>query len=170
METGTESDGTLLGVDLDITKGLVEVGGNDDVDGLDDTREVLVQILLGELELEKSAVDLVDDDNGLDTLTKSLAQDSLGLDADTLNGVDDDESTIGDTESGSDLGREVNVTGRVDQVDQEVVLLSLDGDVLKVLCVVELSVQRDGSRLDGDTTLLLVGTGISETSLTSLGS
>ena len=170
METGTEGDGTLLGVDLDITEGLVEVGGNDDVDGLDDTREVLVQILLGELELEKSAIDLVDDDNGLDTLTKSLTQDSLGLDTDTLNGVDDDESTIGDTESGSDLGREVNVTGRVDQVDQEVVLLSLDRDVLKVLCVVELGVQGDGSRLDGDTTLLLVGTSISETSLTSLGS
>lgn len=62
------------------------------------------------------------------------------------------------------------MTGRVDQVDQEVVLLSLDGDVLKVLYVVELGVQGDGSRLDGDTTLLLVGTGISETSLTSLGS
>lgn len=103
METGTEGDGTLLGVDLDITKGLVVVCGNDDVDGLDDTGEVLVQILLAELELEKSTVDLVDDDNGLDTLTKSLTQDSLGLDADTLDGVDDNERTIGDTESSSDL-------------------------------------------------------------------
>ena len=47
---------------------------------------------------------------------------------------------------------------------------SLDGDVLEVLGVVELGIQGDGSRLDGDTTLLLVGTSIGETSLTSLGS
>jgi len=104
MKTGTESDGALLRVDLDIAKSLVEVGGDNDVDGLDDTGEVLVQVLLGKLELEKSTVDLVDDDDGLDTLTKSLAQDSLSLDADTFDGVDDDESTIGDTESSSDLG------------------------------------------------------------------
>jgi hypothetical protein len=103
VETGTEGNGTLFGVDLDITKSLVVVGGNDDVDGLDDTREVLVQILLGELELEKSAVHLVDDNNRLNALTKSLTKHGLGLDADTLNGVDDDERTVGNTESSSDL-------------------------------------------------------------------
>lgn len=120
VETGAEGDGALVGVDLDITERLVEVGGDDDVDGLDGTGEGLVKILLGDLELEKSAIDLVDDDNGLDALTESLAEHSLGLDAHTLDGVDDDESTIGDTESGSDFGREINVTGRVDQVDQEI--------------------------------------------------
>jgi hypothetical protein len=162
VKTGTEGDGALLRVHLDITKGLVVVGGDDDVDGLDDTREVLVQILLAELELEKSTVDLVDDDDGLDALTKSLTEHSLGLDAHTFEGVDDDESTIGDTESGSDLGREVNVTGRVDQVDQELVLLRLDGDVLEVLRVLELGEQGDGGGLDGDTALLLVGARVGE--------
>ena len=73
------------------------------------------------MKLEQSSVDLVDDDDGLDTLTKSLSEDSLGLHADTFDCVDDDEGTIGDSESGCDLGREINVTGRVDQVDQEVV-------------------------------------------------
>ena len=120
VETGAESDGALVGVDLDITKGLVKVGRDDDVDRLDGTGEGLVQILLGDLELEKSTIDLVDDDDGLDALTESLAEHSLGLDAHTLDSVDDDESTIGDTESSSDLGREINVTGRVDQVDKEV--------------------------------------------------
>ena len=61
------------------------------------------------------------------------------------------------------------MTGRVDQVDQEVVLGGGDGDVLEVLGVVELGKQRDGGGLDGDTTLLLVSSGIGETSLTSLG-
>ena len=61
------------------------------------------------------------------------------------------------------------MTGRVDQVDQEVVLGGGNGDVLEVLLVLELGVQGDGSRLDSDTTLLLVSSGIGETSLTSLG-
>ena len=169
MKTGTEGDGTLLGVDLDITENLVEVGGDDDVDGLDGTREVLVKVLLAELELEKSAVDLVDNKDGLDALTESLTEHGLGLNADTLDGVDDDESTVSDTESGGNLGREINVTGGVNQVDQELVLLGGDRDVLEVLLVLELGVQGDGSRLDSDTTLLLVSSGIGETSLTSLG-
>lgn len=103
METGTEGDGTLVWVNLDITEGLVEVCGDNDVDGFDNTGEVLEQVLLGKLEFEKSTIDLVDDDNRLDTLTKSLSEDSLGLHAHTFNGVDDNEGTIGDTESSSDF-------------------------------------------------------------------
>ena len=45
--------------------------------------------------------------------TKSLAQHSLGLHAHALDAVDDDERTVGDAQSGGDLGREVNVAGRV---------------------------------------------------------
>jgi len=169
VQTGTEGDSTPVGVDLDITESLVEVGGDDDVDGLDGTREGLVQILLGDLELEKSTVDLVDDDNRLDTLTKSLTQDSLGLDAHTFDSVDDDESTISDTESSSDLRREIDVTRRVNEVDQEILALGLlANDVLDILGIVEVTVQSDGSGLDGNTTLLLVGTSIRGTGITSL--
>jgi hypothetical protein len=169
VKTGTEGDGTLVGVNLDITESLVKVGGNDDVNGLDDTGEVLVQILLGELELEKSTVDLVDDNNGLDALTESLAKHSLGLDTDTFDGIDDNKSTVSDTEGSGDLRREINVTGRVDQVDQEVVLGDLDGNVLKVLLVLELGVQGDGCGLNCHTTLLFVRSRICESRLTSLG-
>lgn len=169
VETGTESDGTLVGVDLDITESLVEVGGDDDVDGLNGTGEGLVQVLLGDLELEKSTVDLVDDNNGLNTLTKSLTQDSLGLDADTLDGVDDDESTVSDTEGSSDFRGEINVTGGVNEVDQEVLAVGLlANNVLDVLGVLKMTVQGDGGGLDGDTTLLLIGTGIGGTGITSL--
>lgn len=169
VETGTESDGALVGVDLDVTEDLVEVGRDDDVDGLDGTGEGLVQVLLGDLELEKSTVDLVDDDNRLDTLTKSLAQDSFGLDANTLDGVDDNESTISDTESSSNLGGEINVTGGVDEVDQELEAVGLlANDVLHLLLVFEVGVQGDGSRFDCDATLLFVGTSISGTGITSL--
>lgn len=42
VQTGTESDGTLFRVNLDITQGLVIVCGNDDVDTLDSSTERLV--------------------------------------------------------------------------------------------------------------------------------
>ena len=128
VETGTEGDGTLVGVNLDVTERAVQVGRDDDVDGLDCSGERLVEILLGDLKLEESTVDLVDNDNRLNALTESLTQDSLGLDADTLDSVDDDKGTISDTESSSDFGREINVTGGVNQVDQEVLAVGLLAD------------------------------------------
>ena len=170
VETGTEGNGTLLGVDLDVTESLVEVGGDDDVDGLDGTSEGLVRILLGDLELEQSTVDLVDDQDGLDTLGQGLTKDSLGLDTDTGDTVDDDQGTVSDTQSSSDLRREINVTGGIDQVDQELGTIDLLGDLLEILLIGELGVEGDGSGLDGDTTVLLIGTGVHVTTLTSLGS
>ncbi len=93
METGTESDGTLLWVDLNVTEDRVVVGGDDDVDGLDGSAEGLVKILLGNLELEQSSVDLVDNDDWLDSLGQGLTENGLGLYTDTLDTVDDDKGT-----------------------------------------------------------------------------
>ena len=93
VETGTEGDGTFLGVNLNVTEGGVRVGGDDDVDGLDGSGELLVQVLLGDLQLEQGSVDLVDDQDGLDSLGQGLTQNGLGLDTDTLNGVNDDQGT-----------------------------------------------------------------------------
>jgi hypothetical protein len=50
-----------------------------------------------------------------------LTQNSLGLDTDTVNGVNDDKGTIGDTESSSNFRREIDVPGGINQVDQEFV-------------------------------------------------
>ena len=170
VETGTESDGTSVGVDLDITERLVEVGGDDDVNGLNGTGEGLEKVLLGDLELEKSTVNLVDDQDGLNTLSQGLTQDSLGLDTDTGDTVDNDQGTVSDTQSSGNLRREINVTGGVDQVNQELVTINLLGNLLQILGVGELGVEGDGSGLDGDTTVLLVRTCVHKTSLTSLSS
>jgi hypothetical protein len=167
VKTGTESNGTAVRVDLDVTERLVLVGSDDDVDGLDGTSERLVQIFLGDLEFEKGTVDLVDDEDGFDTLSQSLAEHSLGLDANTGDAVDDDESTIGDTESSSNFRGEINVTGGINQVDQELRAVDGLGNFLEILLIGELGVQGDGSGLDGNTTLLLVGTGVHETGITS---
>ena len=65
---------------------------------------------LRKTKLEKSTIDLVDDNNRLDTLTKSLTEHSLGLHTHTFDGIDDNESTISDTESSGNLRREIDVT------------------------------------------------------------
>lgn len=127
VETGAESNGALLGPDLDITKSLVEVGRDDDVDRFDGSEERLIQVFLLDLKLEQGTINLVDDDNGLDTFTQGLSEDGLGLDADTFNGVDDDQGAIGDSQGSGDLGGEVDVTGRVDQIDQEFVTFDFLG-------------------------------------------
>ena len=169
VQTGTESNGTLLWEDLSVTKGWLSVSRDDNVDGLNSSREGLVQVLLGDLQLQQSSVDLVNNDNRLNSLLQSLSQDSLGLDTDTLNTVDDNQSTVSNTQSSGDLRREVNVTWGVNQVNQEIVTLGLLLDLLAVV-IVQASVQRNGSRLDGNTSLLLILSGVHESGVTSLGS
>ena len=46
VETGTKGNGTLFRVNLNITKSLVVVSGDDDVDAFDGTREGLEEVLL----------------------------------------------------------------------------------------------------------------------------
>jgi hypothetical protein len=79
------------------------VGRDNDVHRLDGTEEGLVKVFFGHLKLEKGAVNLVDNDNGLDTLAKSLPEDGLGLHADTLNTVYDYEGTVCHAKSGGDF-------------------------------------------------------------------
>jgi hypothetical protein len=50
------------------------------------------------LELKDTSVNLVDEEDGLDLLTECLTEHGFGLDADTLDVIDDDECTVSDTE------------------------------------------------------------------------
>ena len=170
MQTGAEGNSTLVRIDLDITKSLVKVRGNDDVDGLDRTGEGLVQILLGDLKFEECAIDLVDDTDGLDTLTESLAEDGLGLYADTRNAVNNNKSAISDAKGSRDFGGEVNVARRIDQVNQELVSLDLLGNILDIFLVCQMGIQGNGGGLDGNAAVLFVCTRIGETSLAGFGS
>jgi hypothetical protein len=102
------------------------------------------------LELKEAAVHLVDDQDGLDPLGEGLAEHGLGLDADALDAVDDDEGAVGDAERGRDLGREVDVPGRVDEVDE--VRRGAAAETRRAHLVVE----GDARGLDGDAALGLV--------------
>jgi len=153
---------------LDITESGVGVGRDNDVDGLDGSAEGLVQVLFADLEFEESSVDLVDDQNGLDTLSERLSEHSLGLDTDTFDTVDNDKGTVGNTEGSSDFGREIDVSWRIDQVDQELVSVGLLLDIIDIL-LGERKVHGDGGRLDGNSSVNLVLTSVRESHVSSLG-
>ena len=104
----------------------------------------MIEIFLGDLQFEKGPIDLVDDDDGLDTLTQGLAEHGLGLNAHTFDTVDDDKSAVSDAECSGNLGREVDVARRIDKIDQEVVTCHFLRDVLEVLLICHVGVQGDG--------------------------
>ena len=159
---GTEGNGTDGGVDLLALAHVVAlVGGDNDVGVLNNALEVLVHGLAINLELEDTAIDLVNEEDGLDLLTEGLTEHGFSLDADTLDVIDDDESTVSDTEGGGDFGGEVNVTGGVNQVDEV-------GPDFLLVDDVGLEVEGDTGGLDGDTALLFVLTGVGGANVTSL--
>jgi hypothetical protein len=145
---------------LDVSQEGIIVSGDDDVGGLDGSLENLESLLFLQLKLKQDTIHLVDHKDWLDSLSESLTEDGLGLDANSLNAIDDDDGSVSNTESGSNLRGEINMSGGIDQVDQEWLSLSFAG-----LHLVE---HRDSSGLDGNATFLLILTGVSEASLSSL--
>jgi len=162
-ESGTERDGTEGGVNLlSLSHVFALVSGDDNVSVLNNTAEVLIHSLTIDLEFEDTSIDFVDHEYGLDLFSESLTEDSLGLDANTFDVIDDDESTIGNTEGSSDFGREIDVTGGIDQVDQE--------GLLGVSHVEDISLEVHGNTggFDSNTTLGFISTSISVADISSL--
>ena len=157
VQAGREGHRALGRVDLHVAQLLVVVGGREHVDVLAVLDERDVHVLRRELELEEGAVELVHRDHGLDALAKGLAQHRLGLDAHALDAVDDDERAVGDAKRGSDLRREVDVAGRVDEVDDELGAIGQRGQLVVLLRLEE---ERDAGRLDRDAALLLILAGV----------
>jgi len=103
-ESGTESDCSEGGVNLRLFSHVFGLVGRDDnVSVLNNTLEVLVHGLTINLELEDTSINLVNEEDGLNLLSESLSEDGLGLDADTFDVINNDESTIGDTEGSGDF-------------------------------------------------------------------
>jgi hypothetical protein len=161
-KSGTESDGTVGWVDLlRLAHIIAFVGWNNDVCILNNTLEVLIHGLTINLEFEDTTINLVDEKNWLDLFTEGLTEDGLGLDANTFDVIDDDEGTVSDTESSSDLWGEVDVSRWVNKVDKIWEGINLVNNV-------GLEVKWDTSGLDGDTTFFLVSTSVGGTNITSL--
>ena len=110
-KSGSHSGGTGLWVNLlGLAHILALIGGDNDVNVLDNSLELVVHGLSINLELEDTSINLIDHEDWLNLFSESLSQDGLSLDGDTLNVIDDDESTIGDSEGSGDFGREIDVT------------------------------------------------------------
>ena len=166
VETRAEADGTLGWGNGEVTHWAiwVGVGGDDNVDVIDVLGEGLVHLFWVSVEFEKAPVDLVDDDDWLDPLGKGLTENSLGLDANAFNAVDDDEGTIGNTKGSSNFGGEVNMSWGVDKVDKETV--TVGSLVLWEVLLWHGVVKGHTSGLDSDATFLFIWAGIHITGTT----
>ena len=121
MESGTEANRAIVDVNPDHSHRavVISIGGDNDIDILDNPLESLEELFLAELQLKQSAVHLVHEKNWPDPLGNGLPQHSLSLDTDTRDAIHNDKSSVGDTESSGDFAGEVNVTRGIDQVDEE---------------------------------------------------
>jgi len=110
-KSGSHSGSTELWVNLlGFSHVFALVGGDDDVNVLDNSLELVVHGLSINLELEDTSINFVDHEYWLNLFSECLSQHGLSLDGDTLNVIDDDEGTIGDSEGSGDFGREIDVT------------------------------------------------------------
>ena len=103
----------------------------------------LLDLLADALGLGGGQVDLVEDDDDLVVLVDGLVDVGERLRLDALGGVDDQQRTLAGGERARHLVGEVDVAGRVDQVE----------DI--VLAIVGAVVEAHGLRLDGDAALAL---------------
>lgn len=105
VEGGSHGDGTVGRVDLTVSHVIaLHVGGDDDVGVFDNSLEVLVDGFGVVFKFEEGSIDFVNHENGSDEFLEGLSEDSFGLDANSFDVVDDDESSVGDSESGGDFG------------------------------------------------------------------
>ena len=81
MQTGAETHGSFHWVDGNIAHGaiVIAVGGDDDVDVLDDSLQGLVQILFLQLQSQECQVHLVHEEDRLDSLSDGLTQHGFSL-------------------------------------------------------------------------------------------
>ncbi len=81
----------------------------------------------GAVELRADAVHLVDEADAGDVVLVGLPPDGLALGLDAFDGREDDDRAVEHAQAAFDLGREVDVAGRVDDVDPAVLPLAGDG-------------------------------------------
>lgn len=94
------------------------ISGDNDVNHINHSDEVLIHGLSVVFLFKNSSVDLVNHQNGLDLLLASLSQHSFGLDRHTFDAIDDHEGTVCHSKSSSHFRGEVDVSGGVNKVDK----------------------------------------------------
>lgn len=166
LETGSKSNVSSVREDSEIfSHNWVLVGGNDDVGVFNDSDKVEVHVFRFQLKFKETSIELVDDQDWDNSFTKSLSEHSFSLHTDSFNDIDDNKSSVSDSKGSSDFGREIDVAGRIDQVDQESISISLWWGFV-FLWVFE--VKRDTSGFDGNTSFLFVLSGISQSDVSGI--
>ncbi len=117
--------------------------GRDEDDLLARDGQHVLELLDDDVRLGRGQVDLVEDGDDDEALRQRQVDVGQGLGLDALRGVDDEDGALAGLQAAADLVGEVDVAGRVDEV--EPVAQAIARDVLQV----------HGAGLDGDALLAL---------------
>lgn len=99
----SEGNGTVGWVNQEVTHILLLVGGKDNVGHIDNSDETLIHLFTVLFQFQDGSVDLVNHKNWFDLFTASLSEHGFGLYANTFNGINDHESSIGNSQGGSNF-------------------------------------------------------------------
>mmetsp|Transcript_103276 Transcript_103276/g.292474 ORF Transcript_103276/g.292474 Transcript_103276/m.292474 type:complete len:218 (-) Transcript_103276:73-726(-) len=155
MQAAPEGHRALVRGHLVVSHQLVVVCCDDHVYILNGLAETLIHVLRLHLQLQNATIHLVHKQARLHALRQGLAQHGLRLHRAALNAIDNDHGTVGDTEGGCDLRREIHVARGIDKVDQ------MRLGALAILIII-FEIQRDPGAFDGHTTFLLVSSCVGE--------
>lgn len=97
---------------------------------MDDAQQAGVGFHRGKFKLGDEAVDLVEDEAGGELFDPGLAENGVGLDVNTFNGINKNESAVRKASGGGNLAAKVHVTGGIDEVDGVVTEEERDGRTL----------------------------------------
>jgi len=126
---GAEGDRPIAGVDAPLVDELLGRHLPDELVHFgDDSVEALLEGLAGELEFLDGAIDLVDEEDRFDLLPEGLPEHRLGLGHDALDGADHDHGAVDGPHRTGDVPAEVDVTRRIDEVDQVVLVVEFVDD------------------------------------------
>eukprot|EP00126_Sphaerothecum_destruens_P001571 Sdes_comp14985_c0_seq1m3721 len=147
----------------------ISIGGNNDVDGLDNTLKGLEQIFLLQLQLQQGTIHFVHVENRFDALSNRLTKHSFGLDTHARNTINNDKRAISHTESSCDFGGEVNVPGGINQINEKSISFLFLFNIGQI-SLAQFVVEGNGGGFDGDAAILFVLTRIREPGFSCFGS
>lgn len=161
LEPCTISNSGLCWVNLEIWHPLVLESMNDFINLSNSLFKNTESRLASTLQLRDDTVNFVKHENWNNTLRKGLTKNSFSLNANAFATINDHESTISNTQSSSNLGWEVYVPWRINQVNE----ITLFGFFIELSW--EFIIQRHTSWFNCDTTFFFIFAGIGITLVTS---
>mmetsp|Transcript_45157 Transcript_45157/g.74867 ORF Transcript_45157/g.74867 Transcript_45157/m.74867 type:complete len:370 (+) Transcript_45157:1785-2894(+) len=163
VQSRAKANLALLRQHLHAAQLLIPVRLTNHVHALNRVSKVLVALVQSGRQLQKNAIQFVEEQDWADALRNGLSQHSLSLDAHAFDTIDHHQRTIRHTQRRRHFAGKINVSWRINQVDQ--IWLFVRFLLVLVFEFRTLIIQRHRRGFDGNGTRLLVVSRVHEAGL-----